>query len=115
MKHKAVMPFILVGLRSDLRGQAKQQLAQDSPPKDVSHFVLPSEAEAFAETIGAIGYMETSGVTGHNVKKIFERLTIESVINPEVHPFTKTVIIDYTRIVLHPCPLKLQLMCFIFQ
>lgn len=64
------IPFILVGLKKDLRG-ADSTLAR---------FVLPAEGEHAAAEMGARKYLESSSLTGEGVDDVFELATRLSLL-----------------------------------
>lgn len=67
-------PFILIGLKKDLR----------ISDKDHVRFVQPEAGEAVAKEIGARRYMESSALTGQGVDDIFEVATRLSLVPCEL-------------------------------
>lgn len=63
-------PFVLIGLKKDLRLSLK----------DEARFVQPPHGERVAKEIGAKRYMESSALTGEGVDDIFEVATRLSLL-----------------------------------
>lgn len=72
-KHCPNTPYLLVGLKSDLR----------ISERDRSRFVQKDAGEKVAKEIGAKRYMESSSLTGSGVDDIFETATRLSLLMTE--------------------------------
>jgi small GTP-binding protein len=78
-EHCPSTPYILVGMKSDLRDKFDEQAvglrSQGMQP------VSSSEGEAMKKTIGAQLYMECSARTGYNQRQVFDE-AIKIVLHP---------------------------------
>lgn len=76
--HSPGVPLLLVGTQSDLREDVKVLI-------ELSRYrerpVDPREAEACAEEIGALCYMECSSLTQKNLKEVFDAAILASLQN----------------------------------
>jgi len=68
-QHEPTVPIILCGTKSDLRND--QLIIQSLATKGMS-IVKPEEAQARAEEIGAVKYMECSALTQEGLKNVFD-------------------------------------------
>jgi Ras-related C3 botulinum toxin substrate 1 len=77
--HCPSTPYILVGMKSDLRDKFDKQAAELGS-KDLDP-IWSSHGEAMKKTIGAQLYLECSARTGHNQRLVFEEAT-KIVLHP---------------------------------
>jgi len=80
--HSPGTPFLLLGLKSDLRGdqEVKQRLEDRKQT-----FVTSEQAQAMAREIGAFGYFECSALTQKNLKDTFDN-AIRAALQPKSKP-----------------------------
>jgi len=68
-QHAPLVPVILVGTKSDMRGDSA--IAQQLSSKGLS-MVSVEKAQQMAKDIGAVTYMECSALTQENLKEVFD-------------------------------------------
>ena len=65
MHHAPGTPFLLIGLKSDLRNDKEVIQKQDT-------IVSQEEATQMAEEVGAVKFLECSALTSENLKCVFD-------------------------------------------
>merc|ERR1711970_422461 len=75
--HAPGVPIILVGTKSDLRGD--QQMIQQLQAKGMS-IIKQEEAQGRAEEISAVKYLECSALTQEGLKNVFDE-AIRAALN----------------------------------
>jgi Ras-related C3 botulinum toxin substrate 1 len=80
-EHCPSTPYILVGMKSDLRDKFDQHAAE-LRAKDMQP-VSSSQGEAMKKLIGAQSYIECSALTGYNQRQVFEE-AMKIVLHPPV-------------------------------
>ena len=68
--HAPNAAILLVGTKSDLRGDPHINMALDTGG---NHMVSPEEAEAMRRRVGAAAYMECSALTQQGLKAVFDK------------------------------------------
>jgi small GTP-binding protein len=79
-EHSPGTPYILVGLKSDLRDQFAQN-ADEFSAKGWEP-VPASKAEEIQKATGARGYVECSAKLGYNLNEVFD-VAVKAVLHPE--------------------------------
>ncbi|MES1912196.1 MAG: Rho GTPase protein rac1 [Cercozoa sp. M6MM] len=77
--HAPGVPLLLVGTKSDLRGDeaTKQQLAAKG-----QHIIAEEEALAMQKQIGAVKYLECSALTQEGLKNVFDEAIRAALTRP---------------------------------
>jgi len=78
--HAPGVPIILVGTKSDLRGD--EAMAQQLAAKGL-RMITPEESQARQREIGAVAYMECSALTQEGLKNVFDE-AIRAAMNKKV-------------------------------
>jgi len=78
--HAPGVPIILVGTKSDLRGD--QQMIQQLQAKGMS-IIKQEEAQGRAEEISAVKYLECSALTQEGLKNVFDEAIRAAMQKPE--------------------------------
>merc|ERR1719273_65975 len=77
-QHAPDVPIILVGTKSDLRND--QEMQPELARKGLK-CVSPQEAQAMANEVGAVKYLECSALTQDGLKVVFDE-AIRAALNP---------------------------------